>query len=1565
MEESEDENCPRPRGVNVIHFVKERVRQIAELIHATDNRVLVSGEVTKGPRTAVQHLPRHMRRRAMSYNIKRFPRMQRRFAISTVAVSKHRQKPSSRFWRRRPRNLLLNYIRRQRKHIWLETHIWHAKRFRMIQNGATIYLSAVICELSDHRIATQCDIALFETLASCAIIGTNQTAIIELLRSICAPEVGPTFACKSALDGRFEIPIMLYEPGEYPRGFIGPARFLWSKHKTDQKYTLAVWTHPSSSKNILLKFIDLLKLKKQDQEIDLIKISKVPRSIDEWRLRNSQVRTDIYVNGKDLKGQAVFSHMKLAAILPGLREFIAPNNAIQRWGAEDADTAMKALQSVLFDPVTGHKIRLEKAKSNTKVPKPKQISSPLAVLPPPTSVTAAFPQVCCKLRLQLSLHQQYRQGLRSRGSSSCLRKQVAQIIPILEKWLSPNLDSYIILVKIDFEKNLFNNRSLMPFQGWSDQIVRLRLYGPKSFEILHEVLSVVEENEFMNSRMNEFVILNKSNATFLAFVRYNLKNGEKILNIWVPQGYPRSSNQCWRNEYSKLNLGEFPDGTVFSLLVEDPRLSRPFKKIKPAETNRCSTKSLNMANLPLPLNDFWNFGIRRKALEKKLTETDLQKNEIPILLIVRNTGTGTTNPFIGLDLIIPSGFGLEFWLALQYGTARSIGLKDQKFLELESSHFNFPADVPDCDAGLNEFKEEYINLQEKYIRRPHNRRVKYWSTLSIKYPFTFQFSELSHDWLDNSGFKGTAYVIRDHQTLLTIEKWLIGRGPMPKESIMNSAALVPVSLVSITLGRPQRFALICAPVDEDIITIANMSKGKNAVQIVEQSRRNTLKSGSNNEKNEEKQEDKETKNQKEKEREKRKAKKRNVECGPQTSVSGQLTNGTEELEKKALELVKYSSSCSRPIIGRIVRGDYSFVHGKGFAIGYCCLPALKQLYRNQVMRWCKYKEFVCPPLLHYPGRQENFIPDLISVTDICRTMIKLFTCSMKQLHYDCLWSQRLGVTSMNDSRFGLHPLQLLSFVVALRMFWLSAKNPWSIPLIALCVIKHAIYVNGKLKGRVCAYGDMDRDLYTDIVIQDYDRLKTYFQNENGEFHEAGQNVNLGSSQTVSCAIGDFNGDSVPDILPNGVKGYESTVYIFSYNTYKSIPINATLLDELAVMDVNGDGISDVVGFLNSSSLFCQLGSVIGNFSSCEHFFNAEIIFGTKIDNRLKMQAWRRISNELWELDKALIADLPAKSCPTNHFGAVLFADFDADGIVDIGLPCCADATCRKVVVINMWNHYIGAWQDFHITGLEGSDLVSKNDEGNVVFRVGDFSLDGYPDLIALVREKTQNPMILENVPCTDCISNASSIVFDLKEDGTLDVLLEYKDADQSMAIDFIKCEDKGDTTFLKVQVFSSSCDQFCGSTKTKIGILLSHMSDSWGHDRVGSQCQMPQTTHRALHTPFALFGLGRSPNFVDYVHIGSPRVPFSGGLYYGNQHYYLKQIVPNSRLIVVPPKGDGIHWQSRLYLTPSQLIKQSLMVLVSVCMILLLVVVFLHYRERRADKHERQAQSHRFHFDAM
>ena len=44
-----------------------------------------------------------------------------------------RGKMPSRKHRRRPKNLLDEYNRRKQNHAWLETHIWHAKRFKMVE----------------------------------------------------------------------------------------------------------------------------------------------------------------------------------------------------------------------------------------------------------------------------------------------------------------------------------------------------------------------------------------------------------------------------------------------------------------------------------------------------------------------------------------------------------------------------------------------------------------------------------------------------------------------------------------------------------------------------------------------------------------------------------------------------------------------------------------------------------------------------------------------------------------------------------------------------------------------------------------------------------------------------------------------------------------------------------------------------------------------------------------------------------------------------------------------------------------------------------------------------------------------------------------------------------------------------------------------------------------------------------------------------------------------------------------------------------------------------------------
>lgn len=98
---------------------------------------------------AFQELPKHLRRRAMSHNVHRIPARLREKAVAEVILDtclfnllyKHLEQlervpaktPSvpKRRERRRPSRMLKEHERRQRNQIWLETHIWHAKRMHM------------------------------------------------------------------------------------------------------------------------------------------------------------------------------------------------------------------------------------------------------------------------------------------------------------------------------------------------------------------------------------------------------------------------------------------------------------------------------------------------------------------------------------------------------------------------------------------------------------------------------------------------------------------------------------------------------------------------------------------------------------------------------------------------------------------------------------------------------------------------------------------------------------------------------------------------------------------------------------------------------------------------------------------------------------------------------------------------------------------------------------------------------------------------------------------------------------------------------------------------------------------------------------------------------------------------------------------------------------------------------------------------------------------------------------------------------------------------------------------
>ena len=113
-----------PPSVNLVAHVYERLEAIKN----------VYSEVNQYKDKLIhQSLPNYMRRRAMSHNPKRIPVKYRQIHINQMEKSgpqKTKKRPSRRY-RRKPSNLMKEYARRQQKNIWMETHIWHAKRFHM------------------------------------------------------------------------------------------------------------------------------------------------------------------------------------------------------------------------------------------------------------------------------------------------------------------------------------------------------------------------------------------------------------------------------------------------------------------------------------------------------------------------------------------------------------------------------------------------------------------------------------------------------------------------------------------------------------------------------------------------------------------------------------------------------------------------------------------------------------------------------------------------------------------------------------------------------------------------------------------------------------------------------------------------------------------------------------------------------------------------------------------------------------------------------------------------------------------------------------------------------------------------------------------------------------------------------------------------------------------------------------------------------------------------------------------------------------------------------------------
>lgn len=58
----------------------------------------------------------------------------------------------------------------------------------------------------------------------------DRSLVLAALRVLFAPQTSLTPISKFAENGKFEITTLFYKPNEYPEGFVGPIRFMWSKN---------------------------------------------------------------------------------------------------------------------------------------------------------------------------------------------------------------------------------------------------------------------------------------------------------------------------------------------------------------------------------------------------------------------------------------------------------------------------------------------------------------------------------------------------------------------------------------------------------------------------------------------------------------------------------------------------------------------------------------------------------------------------------------------------------------------------------------------------------------------------------------------------------------------------------------------------------------------------------------------------------------------------------------------------------------------------------------------------------------------------------------------------------------------------------------------------------------------------------------------------------------------------------------------------------------------------------------------------------------------------------------
>jgi integrin alpha FG-GAP repeat containing protein 1 len=537
-----------------------------------------------------------------------------------------------------------------------------------------------------------------------------------------------------------------------------------------------------------------------------------------------------------------------------------------------------------------------------------------------------------------------------------------------------------------------------------------------------------------------------------------------------------------------------------------------------------------------------------------------------------------------------------------------------------------------------------------------------------------------------------------------------------------------------------------------------------------------------------------------------------------------------------------------------------------------------------------------------------------------------------------------------------------------------------------------------------AFGDFNSDELTDLFVVrgKSDTVEVMLAREQEPLLQSGQGLSCTfADRTITSVVpGNFDGDARLDVMVTVlVPGPDNLTDIFilwgglNYLNCSNVTEVFRMKGQPLMLDYNHDMIVDLFGEDSSGNRTFLL----FNASRTE---SLQIVPMKKPEGMKEYDPLRvphshafldltgdcatnlllstEVDFELWTLKDEVLSFIkkikPPAGIAKEQMGQSLFLDLELTGKMYHLLPVCFDkfencTPCRNstlfAYVNDKWHNLNPVLKDstYQLWGFYRCDRQSYRD--TVTLRAGDFNMDGYPDILATlsVQKLHSKVFLLTNVESPSGslsrtyamhgdvlapMKNETTLgaFYDLYQDGILDVILYGSGRVQAFrnTLDY-------DANFVKVMVLTG-----LDRGGNLPGPSISYRTTTQEGDvRAAVTAQLPQSAHFSLGLPYTMFGLGRTPNFVDTLMVGVA----------GHSKAWT-QIIPNSQMVVIPhPLNQTSKWRAQLFITPSKMILLSVAALTGTCVLIIAIIGALYWKERREDRIEKLQEAHRFHFDAM